>query len=92
MIKYLLKSTIEVRVESFEDAELLNHKMQEEAIELGGSLTSFNKAKKEIKIKGEVIDEYYVCKATITFDTAKEPEKAPLLSIDYNFADGEDLW
>lgn len=83
MIKYLIKSTQEIRVETEEDADALHKQMAEEAEKIGAVLTSWNETKKEQKAKGEIIAEWYICKYTLAFNDPKEPV-APLSSITYD--------
>ena len=83
MIKYLIKSTQEIRVETEEDADALHKQMAAEADEIGATLTSWNEAKKEKKSKGEVLDEWFICKYTLTFEDPKEPVNI-LDSIEYH--------
>ena len=83
MIKYLIKDTVELRVENAEDADALHKQMAEEAEQIGAVLTSWNETKKEQKAKGEIIAEWYICKYTLAFNDPKEPV-APLSSITYD--------
>jgi len=87
MIKYLIKSTQEIRVETEEDADALHKQMAAEAEQLGAILTSWNEVKKEQKNKGEIIAEWYICKYTLAFNDPKEP-MVPLNSIDYDMVTG----
>lgn len=73
MIKNLLKVTQELRVSTKEDAETLHKQFEDNAHNGGYTLSSWTETFKETKAKGEVIDEYYVCKATFVLDNAKEP-------------------
>ena len=45
-------------------------------------VTRYSSTKKEIKAKGEIIDEYIKFSVTKTFNSEKEPENE--VSIDYN--------
>ena len=87
MIKYLIKSTQEIRVETEEDADTLHKQMATEAEQLGAVLTSWNETKKEQKVKGEIVAEWYICKYTLSFNDPKEPI-VPLKSIDYDMIIG----
>lgn len=87
MIKYLIKSTQEIRVETEEDADALHKQMATEAEQLGAVLTSWNETKKEQKAKGEIIAEWYICKYTLSFNDPKEPI-IPLKSINYDMIIG----
>lgn len=83
MIKYLIKSTQEIRVETEEDADILHKQMAEEAEKINAILTSWNETLKEKKSKGEVIESWVIIKYTLTFNDPKEPI-IPLESISYN--------
>lgn len=71
--KNLLKATIEFRVETKEEADELHKQFEKEAYEGGYTLTAWTETFKETKVKGEVIETYYVVKVTYIFDNAKEP-------------------
>lgn len=73
MIKNLLKAVTEYRVETKEDADALHKQFEDEARTGGYTLTAWTETFKETKVKGEVIETYYVCKATFVFDNAKTP-------------------
>ena len=73
MIKYLLKNTSEYRVNTKEDADALHKQFEDEAHTGGYTLSAWTETFKETKAKGEVIETYYVCKATFIFDNAKDP-------------------
>lgn len=71
MTEYLLKVQNVYRVESEREALELRERLRDG----NGELTAFAYNIKEIKQKGEVIGVYYVCKATISFNTEKDPER-----------------
>lgn len=71
MEKYLLKAQNVYRVPTVDDALKLREEL--EHIEYG-ELTSFAYNTKYIKIKGEVVEEYQVVKATIQFTDEKDPD------------------
>ena len=73
MNKNLLKVTTEYRVGTKEDADALHKEFEDEAHNGGYTLTAWTETFKETKAKGEVIETYYVWKATFVFDNAKEP-------------------
>lgn len=73
MMKNLLKAVTEYRVETKEDADTLHKEFEEEAHNNRYTLSAWTETYKETKAKGEVIETYYVCKATFVFDNAKEP-------------------
>lgn len=83
MLKYLIKSTQEIRVETEEAADDLHKQMAEEALKMNAVLTSWTETKKEQKAKGEIIATWYICKYTFLFNDPKEPV-IPLESIEYN--------
>lgn len=68
---YTLKTTNVYRVPTVEDALRLRKHLERTCI---GELTSFAYKTKQIKQKGDVVDEYQVVTATITIDVEKEPE------------------
>lgn len=71
--KYLLTSKETYRVDTVEDAEALNLEFKEDASENDYELKNFSYTKKQVKQRGEVIDEYVVCTATKVFNAEKEP-------------------
>lgn len=74
MLKSLIKSTVELRVETEEEADQLNQELQREALDNGYTLTNFSKSRKDVKSKGEVVDSWYIIKYTYQFNDAKAPE------------------
>lgn len=74
MIKWLLKSTNEFRIETMSDVEDFHQEMQDMAANEGFNLASFSWVKKEKKQGGEIVDEYFVVKVSFTFNDAKDPE------------------
>lgn len=91
MIKYLIKSTVELRVQDEAAADELHKTMQEEAEKIGAILSSWNEIKKEKKVKGEIVEEWYICKYTLVFNDPKEPVIA-LDNIKYNMINTEMPW
>ena len=70
-MNYLLKVTNTYRVP--DEAAALN--LREELTNLPtGELTSFSYAQKQVKQKGEIVDEYLICKATLEFQKEKEAD------------------
>ena len=70
-MKYLLKSQHVWRVASVNDVE----KLHDELLESNQfRLVAFNYKTKQIKAKGEVVEEYQVVTATLEFNLEKEPE------------------
>lgn len=86
MLKYLIKSTNEIRVETKDEAEFLHQQVNEEAMDNNWTLASWSETKKEKKSGGEIIEEWYIVKYTLTFNDAKDPER-PMRSIEYNITD-----
>jgi len=82
MIKSLIKSTNEVRLENEEDADNFHKEVQEQAEKMGCILSSFTKNLKQKKSKGEIVEEYYQVKYTFVFNDLKDPESC-LDSINY---------
>lgn len=70
-MKYLLKSQHVWRVASVNDVEKLHDELLESS---QFRLVAFNYKTKQIKAKGEVIEEYQVVTATLEFNLEKEPE------------------
>jgi len=70
-MEYLLKVTNVYRVPTVEDALALREKLQDTKC---GELSSFSYTTKYIKAKGEIIEEYQLVKATITFTEEKDPD------------------
>lgn len=68
---YTLKTTTVYRVPTVEDALRLRKYLENNCI---GELTSFAYKTKQIKSKGEIVEEFQVVTATITIDNEKEPE------------------
>lgn len=82
MIKWLCKSTNEVRVETKTDVEVLNKELQETADNLGVTLSNFSWVEKTKKSKGEVLDSWFLVKYTYLFNDQKEPEN-PFTNVEY---------
>lgn len=74
MIKWLIKSQNEFRLETMSDVEAFHKQLQKEAEEGGYTLTSFSWAEKTIKEKGEVVDTFFQVKTVFSFNVLKEPE------------------
>lgn len=79
MNEYLLKVQNTYRVETEADALKLREELRHSS---NGNLTAFAYTVKYIKQKGEIIGEYVVCKATIEFNSEKEPERHIIVSYD----------
>lgn len=83
MIKYLIKSTNEIRIETKSEVDEFHEKLQAKAQDLNCRVTSWQEAEKQKKSGGEVVEEWYIVKYTLTFNDPKNPE-VPLKSIEYN--------
>lgn len=83
MEKWLIKSTNELRLETKAEVDLFRDQMQKEAANLECHLSSWQETLKEIKAKGEVVDQFYLVKYTLTFSDPKEPI-TPLNFIEYH--------
>ena len=83
MIKYLIKTTTEIRVETEDDANTLHKEMETFAHTNNFTLSSWTQTYKCRKQKGEIIEEYYLCKYILQFNDIKEPETT-LKDIQYN--------
>lgn len=79
MSKYLINDVATYRVATVEEALQLREELQETPY---GELTNFSYTQKAIKAKGEIIEEYVVCKAKIEFTPEKEPEQ----QVDINYS------
>lgn len=82
MIKYLISSTNEVRLESMDDVKSFHEELQQEAKGMGATLANFSWTEKEDK-KLEIT--YYQVKYKFTFGTLRTPE-AYLNDIVYNIS------
>lgn len=69
-MEYLIKSTNTYRVPTVTDALNLREKLSKTDC---GELNSFSYTTKYIKQKGEIIEEYQLCKATLVFTEEKDP-------------------
>lgn len=82
MIKYLIKNTAEIRVESEEDANALHKEYEDFAHDNGYILNSWTQTYRTKKSGGEIIAEWFICKAVLIFNDAKEPN-IPLEDIEF---------
>lgn len=87
MIKWLIKSTNEFRVETMSDVEEFHKNLQNMAADGGYTLTNFAWAEKFVKEKGEVVDSYFSVKCTFQFNELKDPEN-PFTDVDYKLVEG----
>lgn len=70
-MEYLLNIVVSYRVHTVEDAERLHERLQADS---RFECVSFSRTTKYIKAKGEILDEYQVCKAKLVFTEEKDPE------------------
>ena len=78
MSRYLVTIVESIRVDSVAEVEKLHTELKNDN---RFDLKKFEYAHKEIKAKGEVIDEYELVKATLAFNNEKEPVN--LINIDF---------
>ena len=83
MLKYLIKSTNEIRVNSEEDANTLHKEYEDFARDNGYILNSWAQIYRTRKSGGEVVEEWWVCKVVLIFNDVKSPD-IPLDTIDFN--------
>lgn len=83
MIKYLIKSTNEIRVDSEEDANTLHKEYEDFARDNGYILNSWSQTYRTKKSGGEIIEEWWVCKVILVFNDVKSPD-IPLDNIEFN--------
>lgn len=76
MMPWVIKNTTEYRLETMEEVESFHKKLQEQARSGGYTLTNFSWAEKQVKSKGEALEEYYQVKCTFVFNNLKDPENA----------------
>lgn len=78
MVKYLINDTTTYRVSTIEDVEALHEELKNDpTFELG----SFSYKTKQVKAKGEIIDEYVLVTAKKLFNAEKEP--TDLIDVKY---------
>ena len=73
MVKYLLKTVENYRVNNVEEAKQLHREMIADGLEQGYSVTSFSYSSKFAKEKGEIVDEWLNVKITKEFQSEKDP-------------------
>ena len=81
--KFLLKTTEEYWLSDLVTVESFHKELQQDAIDQGYQLTAFAYTEKPIKEGKEVVDSYFIVKATKVFDDAKEPEGIPMETVNY---------
>lgn len=85
--KFLLKTTEEYWLSDLVTVESFHKELQQDAIDQGYQLTAFAYTEKPIKEGKEVVDSYFIVKATKVFDDAKEPEGTPMETVKYEHRD-----
>lgn len=85
--KFLLKTTEEYWLSDLVTVESFHKELQQDAINQGYQLTAFAYTEKPIKEGKEVVDSYFIVKATKVFDDAKEPEGIPMETVKYERRD-----
>lgn len=91
MQKYLLDTVVTYRVSTVEDVKKLHAEMQQNKLY---SIVAFSYKTKEVKEKGEVVDEYQVVTAKLSVNVEKDPENGNVdmyISIS-NPEEGEGEW
>lgn len=83
MSQYLVSVVESIRVANVNEVENLHNALKNDN---HFELKKFEYAHKEVKSKGEVIDEYELVKATLIFNNEKEPTCA--VKIDFNVDPG----
>ena len=82
-MKYLVSVVETIRVPNVNEVEKLHTSLKEDK---RFDLKKFEYTHKEVKSKGEVIDEYVLVKATLVFNNEKEPSCS--VKIDFKVEDG----
>ena len=82
-MKYLVSVVETIRVPNVNEVEKLHTSLKEDK---RFDLKKFEYTHKEVKSKGEVIDEYELVKATLVFNNEKEPSCS--VKIDFKVEDG----
>lgn len=83
MIKYLIKNTAEIRVESEEDANTLHKEYETYARDNNYILNSWSQTYRTKKAGGEIVEEWWICKCVLVFNDVKTPNIL-LDNIDFN--------
>lgn len=79
MMNYVVSVVETLRVPNVKEVEKLHTQMRDDN---KFELKKFEYQHKEVKQKGEVIDEYELVKATLVFNNEKEPENHVSINID----------
>lgn len=82
MAKYLINDVTTYRVGTVEEVEALHEELLADNT---FELTAFSYTTKQIKVKGEVVEEYQVVKAKKVFNREKEPDTDVDVKYEVNF-------
>lgn len=82
MIKYLIKSTNEIRVEDENDANELHRFYEKFAHDNNYILNSWTQTLRTKKSQGEIVESWFICKVVLVFNDTKTPD-IPLDTIDF---------
>ena len=78
-MRYLLKTVLTYRVGTVDEVEELHDELLNDTT---FDLTAFSYKTKQIKQKGEVVEEYQVVAATVVFTEEKIPERKVIPSFE----------
>ena len=87
-IKYLIKTTEVLRLESMVDVEDYHAWVQEDARKQGYQIVGFSWKEKCRRVKGEIADEWFIVSVSKVFADEKEPD-LPLRQVTYDMYDIE---
>ena len=79
MARYLLKSVNTYRIHTVAEVEKFHEELKHNS---AFELTAFSYTTKDVKIKGEVVDQYQVVKVQLVFASEKNPETQ--FEVEYN--------
>ncbi len=88
MRHFVIKNTAEYRIDTIDEVVKFRDELQTQAAQDSYSLSAFGYSEKLIKEKGEVVDSYYVVKATFSINDPKEPT-VPIFSVKLPYAASE---
>ena len=86
MVRWLLDNTAKYRFENIEDVRAFEEKCRTDAEQNGYNVSKFNYVKKDIKVEGEIVDDYYIVSLSTVFNDAKDPE-TNVIGVEYDFRD-----
>lgn len=82
MITWLTKNVAEYRLETIDEVKQFEQDVRDKAAKENYTIAAFAYTRKEVKAKGEIIDEFFVIKVTSVFNDAKNPEK-PFKDVEF---------